>query len=226
MFTTNISQDGKVMRVFFRLTALFFLCFFSAAAAAAPHPQTHEERLRSISAIESYLAELRSMQARFTQTAPDGEQTSGVFYMQRPGKMRFEYDDPIEDFIVADGLFIYFYDAVMDHHSSTAIGNSLADFILRDNLRLSGDVTVLDLQENPEENLIKVSVTQTADPSAGSITLFFQREPMRLVKWRIHDAQGMTTEVALWEAQTNIHFNDRNLFRFRDPRRTREQFNR
>ena len=207
------------------LTAVFFVALPLKSVQAAPHPA--EERLKTISKIEKYLRDLKTMKARFTQTAPGGEKTSGVFYLQRPGKMRFEYDEPIEDFIVADGLFIYFYDAEMENQSSTAIGNSLADFILRENVKLSGDIKILDIEEGmiEESKTLEVTLTQTADPGAGHLTLIFRQKPMQLVSWVIHDAQGLTTTVALWESHSNIHLPDESLFRYRDPKMGTPRYN-
>ena len=220
MMRRFLYRKGIFLSVFILMTV-----FFLSAANAAPHPA--EERLKTVAKIEKYLHDLKSMKARFTQTAPNGEKTSGVFYMKRPGKMRFEYDPPVEDFIVADGLFIYFYDSVMEHQSSTAIGNSLADFILRDNIRLSGDIKILDIKEGmiDKDKSLEVTLTQTADPGAGNLTLIFRQKPMQLVSWVIHDAQGLTTTVALWESHSNIHIEDESLFRFRDPKMARPAYN-
>ena len=198
----------------FIFSAVLFTCVVLAEPAfSIPHKKEDQ-----ITRVEKYLQDLKTMKARFIQTASDGGKTSGVFYLQRPGKMRFEYDEPIEDFIVADGLYIYFYDSEMEQQSNIAIGNSLADFILRKDLKLSGDVTVTKVKHKKEDDTIHVSLTQTSDPEAGVLTLVFQRTPMRLLKWYIYDAQGQTTEISLWEIETDVTFKDKKLFRYRDPK--------
>ena len=198
---------------FFLFATIFVCMFFSQPAFSIPHKQQDQ-----LTQIENYLHSLKTMKARFIQTASDGGKASGVFYLQRPGRMRFEYDDPIEDFIVADGSMIYFYDSEMEQQSNVAIGNSLADFILRSDLKLSGDVTVTNLRTEKEDDTLHVTLTQTSDPEAGALTLVFQRSPMRLLKWFIYDAQGHTTEVSLWEIETGLLFKDKKLFRYRDPK--------
>ncbi len=205
----------------FLLSAVFcmFIVLFSDGALASVDKKTE-----SINKVQKYLQELKTLKARFIQTAADGSKTSGVFYLQRPGRMRFEYDEPINDFIVADGLFIYFYDAEMEQQSNVAIGNTLADFILRKNISLSGDVEVTGVK-NKKNNTVHVTLTQTADPEAGALTLVFDKTPMRLKKWFIYDAQGLTTEIALWEIETGITFKDKKLFRYRDPKMARPIYN-
>lgn len=203
----------SIYKQFFFIAVLFTCVVFAEPAFSIPHKKEDQ-----IARVEKYLQDLKTMKARFIQTASDGGKTSGVFYLQRPGKMRFEYDEPIEDFIVADGLYIYFYDSEMEQQSNIAIGNSLADFILRKDLKLSGDVTVTNVKHKKEDDTIHVSLTQTSDPEAGVLTLVFQRTPMRLLKWYIYDAQGQTTEVSLWEIETGVTFKDKKLFRYRDPK--------
>ncbi len=43
------------------------------------------------------------MQGEFVQFGPRGEQTGGKFYIQRPGKLRFNYDNPSPIRVIADG---------------------------------------------------------------------------------------------------------------------------
>ncbi|MEC8663840.1 MAG: outer-membrane lipoprotein carrier protein LolA, partial [Pseudomonadota bacterium] len=113
-------------------------------------------------------------------------------------------------------FFIYFYDAELQEQSNAPIGQTLADFLLRSDLSLSGDITVTDLRR--EGGLLQITLTQTADPGAGSITLGFQENPMWLKKWRVTDSLGNVTEIELFEMQTGISL-DRSLFIYSDPKR-------
>lgn len=61
-----------------------------------------EKFIEDIKQAEEYLKNLKSARARFVQTTHDGTQLVGTFYLKRPGKLRFEYDDPIKDFVVSD----------------------------------------------------------------------------------------------------------------------------
>ncbi len=196
--------------------SLFVFLFFSSEVRA--------DKISDIKNIENYLQQLKTMKARFIQTAPDGSKTSGIFYLERPGKMRFEYDPPIDDFIVANGKRIYFYDAEMQQQSNVAIGETLADFILRENIKLAGDIKIVDIK-NKKEGTLNVTLTQRVDPEAGAITLIFDKNPIRLKKWVIFDAQGLTTEISLWEIETNIVFKDKNIFRYIDPKKIKPTYN-
>ncbi len=189
----------------------FLLIIPGLPASAQSAPLTPE-----VKQAERYLQNLGTARARFLQTAPNGAQLIGTFYLDRPGKLRFEYDDPIEDFVVADGMFIYFYDSELGEQTNAPIGQTLADFILRRDLQLFGDVRVTDVKSS--NNLLQVTLVQSADPAAGAITLGFSEEPFALKKWRITDSMGSMTEVELFDLQTGIELAD-NLFIYVDPRR-------
>jgi len=198
------------MRYFIILTVILFLC-----TPAMGGNDAQEKQPPSVKKVEDYLRDLGTAQARFLQTASDGSQYLGTFYLNRPGKLRFEYDEPVDDFVVADGYFIYFYDSELGEQSNAPIGQTLADFILRPDLKLSGDIAVQNVNRN--DGLLQVTLAQAEDPGAGSLTLGFDENPFALRKWRIIDPQGATTEIELFELQTDIDL-DRNLFAYHDPK--------
>lgn len=163
---------------------------------------------------EDYLNALDTARARFVQTTHNGTQLVGTFYIDRPGKLRFEYDDPIEDFVVADGFFIYFYDSELKEQTNAPIGQTLADFFLKENLSLSGDLQAKSVKR--AGGMVQVEIVQSDDPGAGSITLGFTEEPFELKKWRIVDAQGLITEVELHYFERGLDLPS-NLFVYVDP---------
>ena len=156
-----------------------------------------------ITRYQKALQNISTMKADFTQTAYDGRQMTGAFFLNRPGKLRFEYDQ-MDDFIVADGTFIYYYDSEMKQQSSTTISNSLADFLLRDNIRLNGDVTVTDT--NRANGMTNLTLAMTEDPGAGSLTLSFVEAAGKpvLKKWTVMDSQGLKTDVVLKNIKTGV----------------------
>ncbi|MGY0791187.1 LolA family protein [Azospirillum argentinense] len=185
------------------------------SALAAPRAaalSTQDQAL--VAQAESYLNGIGTLQSKFVQVAPNGHQTTGTFYLARPGRMRLEYDAPVKDFVVADGAFIFYWDGEMRQQSSAPIGSTLADFILRKNIRLSGDVTVNGVYQAP--GLVEISLTETKDPGKGTLTLVFEDRPFQLRKWRVLDAQGLTTEVALMNPREGMQF-DSKLFYFIEP---------
>ena len=174
-----------------------------------------------IQKAESYLRQLVTMKAEFIQKAHNGSRLSGTFYLNRPGKLRFEYNE-IDDFIVADGLFIYFYDGELKEQTNAPIGQTLADFLLRKDLSLNGDVTVQKISR--EDNYKTVTLAETGDSAAGSVKLFFNEDPYQLEKWQVIDAAGLTTEISLQNIQTSVDLPSK-LFAYFDPKEDKPGFN-
>lgn len=190
-------------------------------------PPTHAEAVRpewkaDVQKAEDYLNSLGSARARFVQTTNDGTQLVGTFYLQRPGKLRFEYDPPIEDYIVADGVFIYFYDSQLGEQTNAPIGTTLADFFLRKDLSLTDDVTIREVKR--AGGFLQMEMVQTSDPDAGSLALAFKENPMTLAKWRVVDAQGLITELELFYLKTGIK-HPYDLFVYADPDKGKQKFN-
>lgn len=193
-----------------RLLALTFALLLAASAPArAGDPM--------VKTAQDWLNALSTAKARFIQTGPDGRQATGTFYLNRPGRLRFEYDAPVEDFIVADGYFIHFYDAEMKEVSDAPIGQTLADFILRDHLDLSNPKSDLVVEETRHtDNIFRLVLVQSADPYSGSVVLDFNKAPFQLVQWMIVDLQGAATQVQLLDFERDQRLAGE-LFRFIDP---------
>lgn len=201
------------------LLAALFLAFPAHAALS-------DKDRADVKKAEAYLQALGSARARFVQTTHDGTQLVGTFYLQRPGKLRFEYDPPIEDFVVADGVFIYFYDAELGEQTNAPIGQTLADFFLRRNLKLDGDVKVDEVRRSG--GFLQIKLSQSDDPAAGSLTLGFKEDndgnPLELAKWRVVDGQGLITEVELFYLKTGIK-HPSNLFVYANPGSGKPKYN-
>jgi len=192
-----------------------FIIALATLTLITASPLQAEPSQSDIKKVEKYLQELKSARARFVQTTHDGTQLVGTFYLQRPGKLKFEYDPPIDDFVVADGLFIYFYDAELGEQTNAPIGQTLADFFLRKDLKLEGDIEVKDIKR--AGGFLQVQLSQTADPNAGSLMLGFKEEPFELNKWRVIDGQGLITEIELFYFKEGVkHAND--LFVYKNPK--------
>lgn len=168
---------------------------------------------QTVAAVEAYLDGIRTLKARFTQQSGRSV-LRGDFMLSRPGKLRFQYDAPSRDFIVADGSYIRFWDDQMQEESRQGIGSSLADFLLRPRISLRGEVTVTDVARSG--GMLSLTLVETAEPEEGALTLYLSESPLELRSWRVMDGEGRRTEVVLADIRTGIAL-DSDLFYFRKP---------
>lgn len=183
---------------------------------SGPKPaKLSEVEKADIARIEKYLNELKSVSARFLQINDMGNMRNGMIDIQRPGKMRVTYDAPDKDMIVADGNFVHMWDDEMGQQTSVPVGSSIAEFVLRENIKLSGDVVVTRFARYPAK--LEVSLVSVKEPDQGELTLVFEDKPLKLRQWKVLDPQGRTTGVSLENAREGVSFDD-GTFNFVSPK--------
>jgi outer membrane lipoprotein-sorting protein len=197
----------------FVLTLLLMLALPFAAMA---QDLTPAETKAVTAQVEDYFNKVTTVKARFAQANNDGSILGGVFYWWRPSRMRFQYDLPNGDYIVADGLLVHYWDDAVKNYSNAPVGSTLADFLLRKKIKLSGDLQVVSARR-PKDNRLILTLVQAKNPEAGDLRMLFRESPMQLLKWRVTDGAGQITEVTLSNIETGVKL-DPSLFRFKPPK--------
>ena len=199
------------------LTPLLLPALLPAAARAAvtPAPLSPADQA-DLDRIAAYLNSLTSLKAKFLQVAPDGSVSQGLAWLERPGRMRFQYDPPSPYLLVAGFGLLVFHDASLDQTTNIPLSSTPLGVLLAPHIVLSGDITVTDFQRLPGE--FDVTVVRTARPGDGSLTLVFSTEPLTLRQWAVRDAQGKVTRVSLFDVSLGGHFPNK-LFTFVPPPR-------
>ena len=187
----------------------------SASALAQPAFQPTPQDRADMGRIETYLDGLRSLKAHFLQVAPSGAISQGTAWLERPGRMRFQYDPPSPLLLVAGHGLVVFHDKSLDQTTNIPLGRTPLGILLADHVHLQGDVTVTGMQRLPGQ--IQVSLVRTASPGDGTLTLIFADNPLTLRQWTVLDAQRQETRVTLYNVETGGQF-DPKLFEFIDPR--------
>ena len=184
-----------------------------AAAQPAAPPLTDRDRA-DLARVEAYLNTLRTLKARFLQIAHNGAAAEGTAWIWRPGRMRFEYDAEPLLLVASHGQFLY-YDKELRQPTTLPTSSTPLGVLLRENLRLSGDVTVTRVERGG--GFLRVTLHRTGAAAEGRLTLVFQDQPLELRQWHVIDAQGRETRVSLFQVETGGRFDPR-LFEFNDPR--------
>lgn len=215
-FHSHSFLPHRLMR--FLILFLFAYLPFAVPAYAEmskpPSASVVAQDKEDIARVESYLNHLKSLSADFIQVNDRGAIRYGVIAIERPGKMRVMYNPPDKDFIVADGSEMHIWDGETREESSISLGSTLADFILRDPIHLSGDVTVTKVVRSPAK--LEITLRSTDDSGEGQLSLAFEDKPFKLRQWRVVDAQGSTTSVSFENSREGVSFPE-NTFNFAPP---------
>jgi outer membrane lipoprotein-sorting protein len=195
------------------------LMLLALAVPAMGRAQTHAAVLSdadqaSVEAVGRYLNGLRTLRARFVQVGPDGATTQGSMWLERPGRMRFEYDKPSPLLLVAGHGTVVFHDSSLDQTTNIPVGQTPLGLLLADTVALSGDVTLTDFERPPGQ--LQLTLVRTSAPGDGSLTLMLNAAPLALTGWSVVDAQGRETRLRMSGVRLGGDF-DQALFTFTDP---------
>ena len=184
------------------------------AAQAQPASLTSQDR-SDIARVETYLNGIRTLHSRFLQLAPNGGKSEGQAWLQRPGRLRFEYDPPSPFLLVGGNGLLVFHDSQLEQTSNIPLGSTPLGLLLQDNLRLSGDITVSGITRAPGQ--LQISLFRTKSPGDGTLGLIFADAPLALRQWSVLDAQRHETRITLYNIELGGVFNQK-LFEFVDPK--------
>lgn len=185
-----------------------------APAQAAPMALTSADQTL-ISNVETYLNSQKAITANFLQVSPDGSTRSGKAWLERPGKMRFAYDPPDPQLLVAGfGLLVY-NDPQLGQTTNIPLSATPLGILLAPHVNLDSDgVYVSAINRQPGQ--INITLMRRGKEAAGSLTLTFSTDPLELDAWTVTDAQGKQTIVHLYDIAPGGPFPN-SLFEFVPP---------
>ena len=165
-------------------------------AATTPTPLIGDKQAQAVNRINAYFNGITNLQGRFEQVDPNNKRSSGRFYVQRPGKIRFDYAAPSALRIVADGAFLAIEDSGLKTVEKYPIKSTPFRLLLAENVDLARDARIVGIES--QQGSLAISLEDKAGDAAGRIKLTFDANPdLKLKQWQITDAQGLTTSVTV-----------------------------
>jgi outer membrane lipoprotein-sorting protein len=152
--------------------------------------------------VSSYLSSLQTLVGNFVQVGPDGSRTRGDFYIQKPGKVRFEYDEPSPIAIIADGSSVAVRDRKLATQDIYPLSQTPLRYLLSDRIDLLKDTNVVSVTADN----VFVSVTieeKQALIGTSRLMLMIGAKDGQLKQWTVTDPQGYDTTVAVYNLDTS-----------------------
>ncbi|MBL0403533.1 outer-membrane lipoprotein carrier protein LolA [Microvirga aerilata] len=159
----------------------------------------------------AYFTNLSTLVADFTQVGGDGRRQGGTLYLQRPGKVRFEYDPPATLQVIADGRSVAVRDRKLATQDLYSISQTPLKFLLRERVNLGQDIKITGITHDGDSVRINLEDSSTLG-GTSRITLYFDPQVESLNQWRIVDAQGFQTVVVLGKMERGRRI-DQDLFK-------------
>ena len=184
--------------VFRRAVPAFLALAFGLIASGAA--QAASDAVRRIA---NHFSSVRTMTGEFVQFGPRGEQTGGKFYIERPGKIRFDYEPPARFRVTSDGSTVVVENRKMNTADIYPLSKTPLKLLLGERIDLSA-ANVQSVSE--EEDLTTIRLVDRQLGINSTITMMFDSETYDLRQWTITDAQGKDTTVMLFNVQQGVTF--------------------
>lgn len=149
--------------------------------------------------VSAYLNSIHTMKGRFTQIGPQGQIDRGTFYLQRPGKVRFEYDAPSPVLIVSDGKTIAVANKRLNTVDKYPVSETPFSFFMADQIDLRRGQMVMAVKNEPGSITLKARTSRLRYTS--NLNFIFSSPGIELRQWVVTDGQGLTTTLSLEGAE-------------------------
>ncbi len=153
------------------------------------------EQVAAVETLGTYFNNIRNIKGDFTQVGPRGNVSTGVFYISKPGRMRFEYAPPNPFIVVADGTWVTIKNNVRNKVDQYPLSATPLRLVLANQVDLmqEADVKSVDM----ENGLTTVVLEDKARLVPGQLVLVYDSQHKRLQQWVIVDGQGRRTTISL-----------------------------
>lgn len=181
------------------------------AEAAAPDAKAGElsaaEREQILQDTAAALTGVKTAQGKFTQMSADYSVTTGTFALRRPGRLRFDYDDPTPVLVVANGTTVAMQDSELETTDRVPLSSTPLGILLADKLDFDADANVVDVARY--DGMLGVTVEDRAGEMDGALTLLMRESDKALLGWRTIDSAGGITSVELSDVKYGEKINPR-----------------
>jgi outer membrane lipoprotein-sorting protein len=165
------------------------------SGSAYANAQLTEDDKAALVQLNDYLNQMRNMSGEFIQTSPRGQVANAIFYIAKPGKMRFEYAPPSPLLVVSDGNWVTVKNTQRKSDDQYPLSTTPLKLVLAEQVNLFEQAIILNVEHT--ETLSAITMQEKDQLVAGQLTMVFDRANNELVQWIIVDGKGQRTSVEL-----------------------------
>jgi outer membrane lipoprotein-sorting protein len=139
---------------------------------------------------------VQQLSGTFVQVGPDGSRLKGEFYIQKPGKVRFEYEPPSPIEIIADGSAVAVRDRKLATQDVYPLSQTPLRYLLADRIDLMRDTNVISVQADDVFVTVVIEEKQVV-VGTSRLMMMVGAKDYQLKQWTVTDPQGFDTTVAV-----------------------------
>jgi outer membrane lipoprotein-sorting protein len=152
--------------------------------------------------VSAYLSSVQQLIGTFVQVGPDGNRVKGEFYIQKPGKVRFEYEPPSPIEIVADGQSVVVRDRRLATQDLYPLSQTPLRFLLSERIDLLKETNVIEIRADDVYVTIVIEEKQVV-VGTSRLRMMVGAKDFQLKQWTVTDPQGYDTTVAVSNLDTS-----------------------
>ncbi len=179
-----------------------------AGVLAGPPARAQTASASAAQRIADHFSSIKTMTGDFVQIGPTGKQTGGKFYIDRPGRIRFNYDASSPLKVISNGSSVAIGNTKLDTWQLYPLSSTPLKLLLSRRIDLGGDM-VKSVKEGPD--IVTVVLGDKHFFGNSTITMMFDPTSFDLKQWTITDAQGKDTTVMIYNVKTGVQL-ARSLF--------------
>jgi len=147
--------------------------------------------------VSKYLSGMQTLVGNFVQIAPDGSRTDGTFYIQKPGKVRFEYNPPSPTEVIADGSSVAVRNRDLLTQDLWPLSQTPLRYLLADHIDLLRDTDVVSVSSDDKFITVVIEEKQVM-VGTSRLMVMFDAKTTALKQWTVTDPQGLDTTVSVY----------------------------
>jgi len=187
-----------------------FSLFGNKSAGSSQAASFDAKQRAMLDKVSNYLSSVQTMVGNFVQVGPDGRRVDGTFSIQKPGKVRFQYNPPSPIDIIADGSSVVVRDRSLETADFYPLSQTPLRYLLADHIDLLHDTDVLSVSADDTFVTVVIEETQVMT-GTNRLMIMFDAKNMQLKQWTVTDPQGLDTTVAVYNLDS-VKKPDPNLF--------------
>ena len=193
----KLNQTITISLIYILLTV--FVCFFGVQTINAAEKTNSNSKSKS--KVEIFFKNLKTLEADFIQVSPSGKTSEGKFFLDLPGKLRIDYNQPNNILITTKGFWIVIQNRQLKSTNNIPLNQTPFSILLENKINFNNKDLIVELEKILGIIVLKIKLAE--NKQAGELILEFSEKPFQLKKWIIRDLVGDETTVLIQNAKYN-----------------------